>query len=198
MKNNIFGIVMIIVLFTACKSHQIVGTYEYNRILVIHRLEIKKDSSFVYTVVGDLSQDETNGLWNYEQDNLCLNSYVTDFPYQVRESSDSAEMVLITLKDNDGFVVPGNYVCINNDINKHYISDNGEVTIFPYEEVKIIRVFSNNGPFTYHVSKKESNIFNISYDSGKPTYLYFINEKFDVKHKKLFKIQDKITLKRVN
>ena len=198
MNNIISGILIVVVLLSACKSQQVVGEYKDSQNLIVHHLEILNDSSFVYLVEGDLSNSETKGKWNYKEGKLYLSSFKEYMPYQVEESSDGIDRVLITLKDMDDFVIPGNYVCLNQSSEKHFVSDEGVITITPYQEIKAINIFSLKGAFKYDVINTKSNRFNISYDSGNSSYLYFLNEKFKVSRNKLLNTNDVVILKRQN
>jgi len=198
MNNIISGTLIVVILLSACKSQQVVGEYKYSQNLLVHHLEILNDSSFVYLVESDLYNDETEGKWNYKGGKLYLSSFKEYMPYQVDESSDDIDRVLITLKDMDDLIISGNYVCLNQSSEKFYVSDEGVITIAPYQEIKVINVFSLKGPFKYDVINTKSNRFNITYDSGESSDLYFLNEKFKVSRDKLLNANDEVILKRQN
>lgn len=197
MNNTILGVAIMVCLFSACNSQKLVGKYKYSQDFVVHKLEILTDSNFVYLVEGDLSTDETQGTWNYKKGNLYLNSFMEYMPYQVNESLDSIDRILITLKDIEGLVISGNYICINQESKKYYVSDIGEIEIFPYQKIKTIEIFSLKGPFKYVVVNANSNRFKITYDSSKSSKLYFLNDKFTVKPNKLFKANNNIVFTRI-
>ncbi len=187
-------------LLTSCRLQKFVGEYRYAHDLVTHELRLNADSTFEYIVRGDLSIDTSVGKWYVGHSSLYLNSFSDYWPYQVIEKEEQGSELAITLKDLEGVSIPGNYITLNETSEtKYYIDSVGEIRIpLPDNTQKTIEIHSINGKFTYEIKNPKSNRFEITYDSGKASYLYFDNQKLNIKRNKLVDSQGQLILKKHN
>jgi len=187
-------------LLANCKSQKFVGEYRYFNDFVNHQLKLNKDSTFTYIVAGDLGSDTSAGKWYISNGKLYLNSWPEYWPYQVIEEEVIAKELIITLKDHNGIAIPGNYITLNDySENKYFVDSNGEIRIpFPEEKLRSITVYSINDKFTFEIKNSNANRIDITYDSGKSNYLYFINKEWEITRNKLFDSQSGMVLKKSN
>jgi len=200
-RNKLLLTVTLFFIFSGCISQKIVGDYEYKKGLVYHELIIKNDSTFEYRVSGDLLNSRSKGTWKMKGDELILDSYEKYHPYLINEHySENVKHVLISIKDTERVVIPGNYVIISSDKEKRYFVDEKGLIAVPKQlcDFTSFTIYAMNGEHWYQRKNAKSNVFDVSYNASMPNQLYFENESFKVEKGKLLGSQGNLTLKRRN
>jgi hypothetical protein len=181
-----------------CKT-SIIGNYQYVKPFVYHKLEILSDSTFSYRTQGDLSWSITKGKWNMGGDTIKLNSSDAFLPYQVIESfHPEKEMITVSITDQDGVVLEGDFVTINKDKEKKYFVDNDGIILIPNEiEIQSFDIHSLKGEYRYKTKITQTNFFEVTYDSRVAGFLHFNPKKLiKMKRHKLMDIESNFIFKK--
>ena len=174
-----------LILLTSCKTINVVGNYKLNKDLVSHTLNLSPNNNFSYFISTDLNFDSTKGTWLITENMLELNSFEYYFPYQIIESTKKEnDSTIITLKSTDDMVYEGNFITINEDKQKYYLDQNGNV-IIGLTPINKITIYSVKGKYTYEVRDGSSNHFLITFDENKSSDFYFKEKVYILKKNKL-------------
>jgi hypothetical protein len=171
------------------------------------RISLKKDSTFIYNYQFDLAGAEVKGTWKTDP-----NGYII-FNSDKRPPEDSiiVNELIINNNDNKKFTVtdlqnePLGGAAITFDDKKDFgivMNEEGEGFVSNNVDFNQFTVYYLGYNYTYKVINKESTLFKVQIYYPSPAdayYIYFINEKWQLKGNKLIdlKPEKKIKYKKV-
>lgn len=180
-------IILGISLIISCKPKSVIGTYEHTTGLTLHKLILKKDSTFQYNFEGDVMSTKSAGNYTILNNNIILNSYTK---YKVN-TIDVKESITnrhgIQIKDQYGYFSSDIYVTFENSNEQPIHADqNGFVPLDSINNPKSFKVHYMDQSYSYTIKQTSTTYFDITvYSDILLEYTYFKNALCKFKNEKL-------------
>ena len=187
-------LIFFLFLFLNCsvKRNNIIGEYHYDGPYDIYeKITINNDSTFVFEWFAGLAGNgNTNGKWKLNGKYLTLVSDIQpennpDY-YLLKELIKTNDSIEIKIIDSLGEVVAANCVTyLDENLSQYSVSDLNGIVRFPKHNFnKIFISFVGYNDIVFYPKSEATNFFEFQM-KDKTRFVYFVNEKWNVKKGKL-------------
>lgn len=203
MKNRYLLFLILPILSSSCATQVLVGKYvsdETKNKSLISTIEIKNDSTFLYTKSGDLYFEESEGFWQIKRNKIFLKSFEHYKSPCLKQTDLNAGFPLHT-QENKSVIFIENKSSLSNSQFKeikvqiegsvHRINKIGEIRIEkPFD--KILISIPNIGENRYEF--KDKSFHNLAFEiiNGGCNLEVYLNDSMKLKNKKLMKFDGSV------
>ena len=191
-------LLMLSILSYSCTTEVIIGKYvndETKNKLLYSTLEIRNDSTFVYTKRGDLYFEESEGIWQIKRNKIFLNSFEHYKSPCLKQKDLNVDLPVFTNK-NESIIIIENKSSLSTQLfkeikaqtnkNTFKINESGEIRIDePFDKVLIVSPSVGENEYQFKLMSFHNMMLEIV-DGGCNQKVY-VNDSLIIKNKKLLK-----------
>jgi hypothetical protein len=176
--------------FSQSKS-DLIGTWKYHIGYFEKTLNLNPDNTYQFSIVGDLHNENSEGIWKLNGNKLILNSFKQkpEETIVIAKYLDSINGVKFHIQDESGFPIPIPQIRI---INSQGVFDtlmstkSGIHNLPKINNIQEFKVSFVGFKDAIWIGKRNMNYFEITLAPELDNYIYQVNEIWKIKGEKLF------------
>ena len=189
-------VIQIIILISSltCFSQSesdLIGIWKYHVGYFVKTLTLKPNGTYQFSIVGDLHNNKSEGIWKLNGNKLILNSLKrkSEETTIIAKYLDSINGVKLNIHDRSGFPIPTPQIEIKSNegsFDTLLTTEEGVCCFYEINSVQDLKVSSVGLKDAVWTGEMDKNYFDIIMAEEQDNYIYQTNESWKIKGDKLY------------